>query len=59
MGISKKAQREAQESPAGQLAEKGYKPTEIARLTGKSAAQVYRTLSVAEGETPVKMRGEE
>jgi DNA invertase Pin-like site-specific DNA recombinase len=59
MGISKKAQTEAKDSNIGQLAEKGYKPTEIARLTGKSTAQVYRTLSVAQGETPVKMRGQE
>lgn len=57
--VSKKAQREAQESAEGRLAAQGKKPTEIARLTGKSTAQVYRTLSVAQGETPVKMRGEE
>lgn len=56
---SKKAQTEARESNIGQLAAKGYKPTEIARLTGKSTARVYRTLSVAEGDTPAKMRGEE
>lgn len=59
MGISKKAQTEAKDSNVGQLAEKGYSPTQIARLTGKSTAQVYRTLSVAQGEEPAPMRGQE
>lgn len=56
--VSKKAQQEAKDSLAGQLAAKGFKPTEIARRLGKSTASVYRTLSVAEGETPAPQRGE-
>lgn len=52
-------QREALDSDIGQLAAHGKKPTEIARLTGKSVAQVYRTLSILVGEEPAPMRGEE
>ncbi len=52
-------EREAEDSAVGQLAAKGKQPTEIARLTGKSVAQVYRTLSILAGEEPAPMRGEE
>ena len=52
-------EREAQDSNIGQLAAKGKQPTEIARLTGKSVAQVYRTLSILAGEDPAPMRGEQ
>lgn len=55
--VSKKAQREAQESPAGQLAAKGKSATEIARILGTSAAKVYRTLEVSEGLDPTPYKG--
>lgn len=57
--VSKKAQREAQESNAGQLAAKGKSATEIARLLGTSPAKVYRTLEVAEGLDPTPYKGTE
>lgn len=52
-------QREAQDSDVARLAAKGKQPTEIARLTGKSTAQVYRTLSILAGDEPAPMRGEQ
>lgn len=55
--VSKKAQVEAQESSAGQLAAKGKSVTEIAQLLGTSPAKVYRTLEVAEGLDPTPYRG--
>ncbi len=54
-----KARREALDSDVGRLAAIGKQPTEIARLTGKSVAQVYRTLSILAGDEPAPMRGEQ
>jgi DNA-binding CsgD family transcriptional regulator len=54
---SKKAQVQAQNSPVGQLAAKGLRPTEIAQRLGMSTAKVYRTLEVAEGFDPTPYRG--
>lgn len=57
--VSKKAQTEAKNSDAGMLAEKGYKPAEIARILRTSPAKVYRTLEVAEGIDPTPYKGSE